>query len=191
MSLRFFISAVMSFALVACVRTAMQPAEPLEAGSNTPIPEGCEQTMNGLWHHQLEPRYRYEAIDDGGMLTLNVAVAPPRDAAFVPRRFRLDAGQTSRVPPSNAPMRVELARTPSGFVGHTFAPVMHPSGRTCEGLFPTTVISCDGGLLLKTQSFTTLGEACQMPPSATEPSSTTHFLMRSVPGGGDARGQTR
>lgn len=163
--------------IIACVRTTPQPPpEPAPPpGPVFVVPAGCLELLAGPWVHATDPAYRYEAEDDGGTLTLVVSRIHVVDAGFSPRRFRpvdggvdagsidagadLDAGQAPA-----SPVRVELQRTGNGFVGATLAPLVHPSGRVCEGRFPTTVLSCaDGGLLLETQSATALGDACQAP----------------------------
>jgi hypothetical protein len=151
------------------------------------VPEGCLDSLAGSWVHATDPGYRYEAEDDGGSLTLLVFHVPAVDAGFSPRRFRVDArvdggidagapdagtidlptsppGALLDAGPGPSSVRVELRRTANGFVGDTLAPLTHPSGRVCEGRFPTTLLSCaDGGMLLETQSATALGDACQAP----------------------------
>jgi hypothetical protein len=167
------------FLLAACVRTTPQPPPepPAPPRPAVMVPEGCLASLSGTWVHASDPGYRYEAEDDGGTLTLVVFHVPMLDAGFSPRRFRVDAGTdagtdagepTDAGPldagPAPSSVRVELQRTANGFVGATLAPLTHPSGRLCEGRFPTTLISCaDGGLLLETQSATALGDACQAP----------------------------
>jgi len=165
--------------VTACVRTTPQPPPepPPPPRPAFRVPEGCLGSLSGPWVHATDPGYRYEAEDDGGTLSLIVFHAPTVDAGFSPRHFRvvdagIDAGADAGEPdgggldagPEPSSVRVELQRTADGFVGATRAPLMHPSGRRCEGRFPTTVISCaDGGLLLETQSATALGDACQAP----------------------------
>ena len=163
-------------ALAACVRTTPQPLPepPPPPRPAFVVPEGCAGSLSGSWVHATDPGYRYEGDDDGGTLTLVVFHVPTVDAGFSPRRFRVDAGtdagfdagpdQPLDAGPEPSSARVELQRTAHGFLGATLAPLTHPSGRLCEGRFPTTVLSCaDGGLLLETQSATALGDACQAP----------------------------
>lgn len=160
--------------LAACVRTTPQPpAEPPPPPRPAfAVPPGCLAPLSGSWVHSTDPGYRYEAVDDGGTLTLVVTHVAIVDAGFSPHRFRVvDAGTDAGPEPQpdagaevRSPVRVELQRTANGFLGATLAPLTHPSGRVCEGRFPTAVISCaDGGLLLETQRATALGDACQAP----------------------------
>lgn len=192
--------------LVACVRTTPQP--PVQPPPIVPVqvPEGCLAALGGAWVHATDPSYRYVGEDDGGTLTLFVTHELVVDAGFSPRRFRtasltdagtndaglpdagdaglaVDAGSSDAgPPPAPAPTgrtRVELQRTPSGFVGATHALVTHPSGRQCEAKFATTVLSCaDGGLILETQSATALGDACQAPARPLEQLTLQHPLVR-------------
>ncbi len=156
--------------LTACVRTTPQPSPELPPPApRVVVPEGCLAVFAGSWVHATDPGYRYEGEDDGGLLTLIVTHVATADAGFSPRRFRavdagIDAGVSDAGLPTAFGARVELRRTERGFVGETIAPLTHPTGRTCEGHFPTTVLNClDGGLLLETQSATALGDACQAP----------------------------
>ncbi len=157
--------------LSACVRTTPQPSPELPPPARkVVVPPGCLEGFAGPWVHATDPGYRYQGEDDGGTLTLIVSHVATPDAGFSPRRFRavdagvVDAGVIDAGTPSISGGRVELERTERGFVGQTIAPLTHPTGRTCEGHFPTTVVSCaDGGLLLETQSATALGDACQAP----------------------------
>jgi hypothetical protein len=171
--------------LVACVRTTPQPPSAPPPPPPLQVPAGCLDSQAGPWVHATDQAFRYEAEDDGGTLTLAVFRQVVVDAGFVPRRFRdagvpgadagleLDAGTTAPT------ARVELQRTPGGFVGFTLAQVTHPAGRACEAKFPTTVLACgDGGLLIETQSATALGDACQAPASPLEQLTQQHPLVR-------------
>lgn len=160
--------------VTACVRTTPQPSPELPPPApRVVVPEGCLEGFAGPWVHATDPGYRYQGEDDGGTLTLIVSHVARPDAGFSPRRFRAvdagveaqaDAGVTDAGLLAAPGARVELRRTERGFVGETIAPLTHPTGRTCEGHFPTTVVNCaDGGLLLETQSATALGDACQTP----------------------------
>ncbi|MDP1826414.1 MAG: hypothetical protein Q8L48_24310 [Archangium sp.] len=174
--------------IAACVRTTPQPP-PEPSPPPAPVflvPPGCLAPLSGTWVHATNPAYRYEADDDGGTVTLVVSRQYVVDAGFSPRRFRqvdggvdagieVDAGQQAAA----SPVRVELQRTGNGFSGATLAPLIHPSGRVCEGRFPTTVLSCaDGGLLLETQSATALGDACQAPARPLGLLTQQHQLVR-------------
>ncbi|MGV3623227.1 MAG: hypothetical protein ACO1OB_20575 [Archangium sp.] len=76
-------------------------------------------------------------------------------------------------------IRVELTRTAKGFTGFTLAPLLHASGRTCEGRFATRVLSCaDGGLVLESEPSTSLGESCQSPAKPRGASPLQHQLKR-------------
>lgn len=182
---RFFILLVLG----ACVRTTPQPAPELPPPHPAVrVPAGCLDSLAGSWVHASDRSYRYEAEDDGGTLTLVVSHVLVPDAGFSPRRFRpvadagagLDAGaETDAGLVTPSPVRVELQRTPEGFVGATIAPLAHPTGRVCEGRFPTTVLSCaDGGLLLESQSATALGDACQAPARPLGLLTQQHQLVR-------------
>ncbi len=154
------------------------------------MPDGCLDSLAGPWVHALDPSYRYQAEDDGGTLTLLVTRQFIADAGFSPRRFRHDggapedAGRSEPVDagpePVRAPdIRVELQRTAGGFVGSTLATVTHPSGRSCEARFPTSILSCaDGGLLLETSAGTALGDACQAPARPQAVPRLQHPLIR-------------
>lgn len=180
--------------VAACVRTTPQPPPEPPPPPRPPVlvPPGCLGSLAGAWVHASAPGYRYEGEDDGGTLTLVVSRVVVVDAGFSPRRFRppdsagedagvgagapaaLDAGQEA-----TAAVRVELQRTDHGFVGATLAPLTHPSGRICEGRFPTAVLSCaDGGLLLETQSAIALGDACQAPALPLGVLTQKHQLVR-------------
>jgi hypothetical protein len=181
--------------IAACVRTTPQPmpepVSPSKAVVN--VPAGCLDSMAGVWVHATDPSYRYDAQDDGGTVTLIVSHVAVMDAGFSPRRFRVvdagldtdagapgaDAGAVSDAGTEPSAVRVELQRTERGFSGNTLAPLIHPTGRVCEGRFPTTVLSCaDGGLLLETQSATALGDACQAPARPLEQLTQKHQLVR-------------
>ena len=172
---------------VACVRTTPQPPPepPAPPALAVVVPAGCLDSLAGSWIHATDPAYRYEAQDDGGTLTLVVSHLLVVDAGFSPRRFRaLDGGVDAGAPLDAGPelesaVRVTLERTAHGFVGATLAPLTHPSGRLCEGRFPTTVLSCaDGGLLLETQRSTALGDACQAPARPLGLLTQQHQLVR-------------
>ncbi len=182
----------MVFLLGACVRTTPQPAAepPPPPPPAVLVPAGCLDSLAGSWIHASDRSYRYEAEDDGGTLTLVVSHVPVVDAGFSPRRFRplaeagVDGGVDAGLEPdaglvAPSPVRVELRRTANGFVGATVAPLTHPTGRVCEGRFPTTVLSCaDGGLLLESQSATALGDACQAPARPLGLVTQQHQLLR-------------
>lgn len=185
---------VFTFLMVGCVRTASQPLpEPPPPAPAIDVPPGCLDSFAGPWIHASDRSYRYLGEDDGGTLILFVSHVPlPVDAGFSPRRFRpLDAGVDAGSPavidagtpdagPAPSAVKVELQRTAQGFVGHTIAPLAHPTGRVCEARFPTTVLSCaDGGLLLETQSATALGDACQAPARPLGLITQKHQLIRS------------
>lgn len=99
----------------------------------------------------------------------------PEDAGAVAAEVNEpDAG-----PVFHPEIRVELTRTARGFNGFTIAPLLHPSGRTCDGRFATTVLSCaDAGLLIESQPATSLGEACQSPARPREAGPLQHRLVR-------------
>lgn len=192
--------------LVACVRGSPQaptetpPAEPIN------IPEGCVAPLDGTWVHATDPSFRYEADDDGGTLVLRATRSAKPDAGFTPRKFRrgpepvlLDASEAAQAfltrdggviedagtsEPLDAgvvyhpEIRVELTRTARGFTGFTMAPLIHPTGRVCEGRFVTTVISCGDGLVLESEPSTSLGESCQSPAKPRGASPIQHVLQR-------------
>ena len=173
--------------LAACVRGTPQPVpEKPPAPPPIVVPPGCLEPLGGSWIHAYDPTYRYEAEDDGGTLSMVVSHVAIVDAGFSPRRFRVvDAGVDAGPPlpvdagPEPSAVRVELRRTEHGFVGATVAPLSHPTGRTCEGHFPTQVLNCaDGGILLETQSATALGDACQAPARPLGLLTQKHQLVR-------------
>ena len=146
------------------------------------VPEGCLDNLSGHWVH-VDSSYQYDAVDDGGTLTLFAwhrftPDAGPRYRLFTKPRWgdggadQLDAG--SKVDdagfaqsPSSV---VTLIRSPSGFAGEAVAQVTHPVGRTCEAHWKTEVLSClDGGLRLRSQAEVPLGDVCQ-PPVNPQPS---------------------
>lgn len=194
--------------IVSCVRAT--PAPPPLEPTPVNVPEGCAASLAGPWVYAGDDAWRYAADDDGGTLVLRVTHTARADAGFVPRTFRKgpekvvlepaeaaqallrDAGVES--PDAGAPdagevvradVRVELTRTPQGFSGFTLAPVLHPSGRGCEGRFETKVLSCaDGGLVLQAAAATALGEECQSPPRPRPPEPLVHTLIRPAPDAG-------
>lgn len=96
------------------------------------------------------------------------------DAGIADAGFEPDAGQVYR-----PEIRVELTRSARGFTGFTLAPLLHASGRTCEGRFATRVVSCaDGGLVLESEPSTSLGESCQSPAKPRGASPLQHQLKR-------------
>ena len=170
------------------------------------MPEGCLESLAGPWRYAGDDAWQYDADDDGGTLVLHVTHRALPDAGFTPRKFRkgpekvvldpadaarallsdagtvefeADAGVADAGEVVRADIRVELTRSPQGFSGFTLAPVLHPSGRTCEGRFETKVLSCaDGGLVLQAAAATALGEECQSPPSPRPPEPLIHTLIR-------------
>lgn len=192
---------------VSCVR-ATPPAPTAPPPEPVRVPEGCLAPLAGPWRYAGDDAWQYSADDDGGTVVLHVTHTARADAGFTPRKFRkgpekmvldpadaarallsdagteevvdagaLDAGEVVR-----ADVRVELTRTPQGFAGFTLAPVLHPSGRTCEGRFETKVLSCaDGGLVLQAAAATALGEECQSPPNPRPPQPLIHTLIRPAP----------
>lgn len=121
---------------------------------------------------------------DGGTRGDAGASSDGGDASAPADAGTLDAGVRSVDEPDAGPailstVRVELVRTANGFTGFTLAALQHPSGRMCEGRFPTRVLSCaDGGLLLETQGATALGDACQAPARPFEQPLQQHPLVR-------------
>lgn len=193
--------------LVSCVR-ATPPAPIAPPPEPVRVPAGCLESLAGPWRSAVDEAWQYEADDDGGTLVLHVTRTARPDAGFTPRKFRkgpekvvldpadaarallsdagagedADAGAPDAGEVVRADIRVELTRTPQGFSGFTLAPVLHPSGRTCEGRFETKVLSCaDGGLVLEAASATALGEECQRPPSPRPPEPLIHTLIRPGP----------
>lgn len=193
--------------LGACVRGSPQtpaqtpPAEPVN------VPDGCLAPLGGQWVHAADPSYSYAAEDDGGTLLLRAVHVARPDAGFTPRKFRRgpepvlldpseaalallvrDAGQIDEVDAGLEPdagpvfrpeISVELTRSAHGFTGFTLAPLLHASGRTCEGRFATRVLSCaDGGLVLESEPSTSLGESCQSPAKPRGASPLQHRLER-------------
>ncbi len=191
----------------ACVRSSPQAPVEQQAAEPLNVPEGCLELLAGPWVHDADQTWRYDAEDDGGTLVLRVTRLAKPDAGFTPRKFRKtpepvlldapeaaqaflsrdggavvpepDAGVADAGPVYHPDIRVELTRSAGGFNGFTLAPLLHPSGRTCDGRFVTTVVSCaDGGLLIESQPATALGESCQSPAKPREPSPLQHRLIR-------------
>ncbi len=186
---------------VSCVRATPAPPPPVPDPVN--VPDGCLEPLSGPWRYAGDEAWQYSADDDGGTLVLHVTHTARADAGFVPRKFRkgpekvvlapgeaalmladagevvIDGGVADAGAVVHADIRVELQRTSHGFVGFTLAPVLHPSGRTCEGRFETTVLSCaDGGLVIQSAAATALGEECQSPPRPRPPEPLIHTLIR-------------
>lgn len=176
-----------------CLRNS-QPNEPAPTPRPpTNIPAGCEVSLTGAWVHSEDPSFRYLAADDGGTVVFTVTRLAAIDAGFVPRTFRRsdagvpdagapDAGAVDAGPAEEnaSPIHLELTRGEHGFEGLTIAPLIHPGGRTCEGRFPTRVLSCspDAGLLLETQGATALGDTCQAPARPQDVPLSQHTLIR-------------
>lgn len=141
--------------------------------------------MTGHYLH-ADATFQYDAIDDGGTLTLLVSHtftpdAGPRYRLFgTPRSdagMSLDAGQPP-VTPAPAAI-VTLQRTPAGFIGDAVASVPHPVGRTCEARWKTEVLSCtDAGITLRSQSEVALSDVCQPPVNPQPTLSLDHPLIR-------------
>ncbi len=215
--------------LCACARPERSPTPPTPPPPVN-VPAGCLGDLSGTWLHDEDPSWRYDAVDDGGTVTLVVSrVDLPVDAGFRPRRFRdagvgdagldagrgdagvADAGRTDAGPldagadagldatgreasaeagaadgsvgtdAGTAPssLTVRLTRTPAGFIGETSTSLPHPLGRVCEVHFKTEVLACtDGGLLLRTESATALGDSCEAPAKAQPVPMAEHHLHR-------------
>jgi hypothetical protein len=145
--MRNLVSAAALAALLGCAPKAV-PAAPAVPPPPPPvrIPAGCAADQSGTWLHQDDPSFRYLGRDDGGTLVLTM------------ERLRSDGGPSE---PSEA--RIQLERSPQGFVGVTRAPV-YANGRTCVAEFPTEVVGCeDGRLRLETVAKAAMDEACQLP----------------------------
>lgn len=193
--------------LGACVRGSPTPAETPPPAEPVNVPEGCLNSLGGDWVHATDQSYSYAADDDGGTLVLRAIHVARPDAGFTPRKFRrgpeavlLDASEAAQAflvrdagvveepdagfepdagPVYRPEIRVELTRSARGFTGFTMAPLLHASGRTCEGRFATRVLSCaDGGLVLESEPSTSLGESCQSPAKPRGASPLQHQLKR-------------
>ena len=188
------ISAVL---LCGCPKPPPPPPEVQAPPPPVVVPAGCLDDLSGQWAHQDAP-FQYDAIDDGGTLTLLVSrpFVPdggPRWRQFVkPRLISADGGASesaaARGPVDagapRAPVAVvTLQRTPGGFVGEAVAKLPHPIGRTCEAHWKTEVLSClDGGLTLRSQSEVALSDVCQPPVNPQPTLSLDHRLLRVAPG---------
>jgi hypothetical protein len=118
-----------------------------------------ERALDGGWP---------DAGGDGGSRAASADASVSADAAV-----SVDAG--------NAPtsLQVRLTRTPAGFLGETTTTLQHPLGRVCEVRFKTEVLACtDGGLLLRTESATALGDSCEAPAKAQPVPMAEHHLHR-------------
>jgi hypothetical protein len=187
----FVAALLVGIALTRCVTTSLQPTpEPSPPPPAVLVPAGCLELQGGTWLHAADQTWRYEAEDDGGTLTLIVHHRAVVDAGFSPRRFRkpdggVDAGLDAGTEDAGAPSdelptaRIELSRTDAGFVGATLTRFTHPTGRSCDVRFPTSVIACgDAGLTLETEESTALGDACQPPARPADVSRRQHHLRR-------------
>ncbi len=188
----FGVLALVTCALSACPRPLPGP-DPLPPPPPPPVvvPEGCLDDLSGHWRHD-EPSWQYDAVDDGGTLTMTVTRFFTPDAGPSWRKFGRprDGGPlTDAGPPSDAgtPLdvgprtvaTVTLNRTPRGFVGEANATVTHPVGRACPGRWKTEITSCrDGGLWLRSESEVALGEGCEPPANPQPPIALEHHLTR-------------
>ncbi len=166
---------------------ANAPARPTLEAAASKVPEGCLADLSGRWVHD-DSSWQYDALDDGGTLSLTVFHQLTPDAGPRWRQFTrpkdggtavgklLDAGLAVAASPAAF---VILNRTPAGFIGESVAMVAHPVGRTCEARFKTEVLSCgDGGLTLRSQSEIALGDICQAPANPQPTVSLEHHLVR-------------
>lgn len=143
--------------LSSCVRAPPTPvATPLPPPPPpVVVPAGCLDEQHGPFHHETDGRFRYEAIDDGGSLTLSVFFVPVVDAGRPTRRFSRDGGLPWLVPAPDAgasepdlsldagamPLaQLNLRRTPTGFWGAVSA------DGGCA--FPARVAACEPGALV-------------------------------------------
>ena len=166
---------------------ANAPPAPTPEVAAPKVPAGCLADLSGHWVHD-DSAWRYDAVDDGGTLSLTVFHQFTPDAGPRWRQFTrpkdggtavaklLDAGQAVSASPAAF---VILNRTSAGFIGESIAMVSHPVGRTCEARFKTEVLSCgDGGLTLRSQSEIALGDVCQAPANPQPTVSLEHHLVR-------------
>lgn len=159
------LAAVSCAALTACPgpHPPLRTEEPPSPPPPIRIPEGCEADQSGELVHAESPSFRYLATDDGGTLLLAL------------RRARGDAGPSE----PEAATRIELHRTPRGFVGTTHGTGLNAAGRACPVEFPTEVLACpDAGLVLRSAASASIGESCQPPDRPAPPAMVEHRLVR-------------
>ena len=123
--------------ILACPPKPPQMSRPdRNAPAPNQIPARCDADLSGTYAHGVDPSFRYQASDDGGTLLLTV------------ERIASDGGLTNTSSGTGA--RIQLLRTPHGFVGQTQAMVTLRSGQRCPIEFPTEMIACDdAGILLR------------------------------------------
>jgi hypothetical protein len=125
-----------------------RPADSSPGKAPFAIPPDCERSQTGRYHHGRDPRYRYEAVDDGVRLMLSVS-SPTG----------LQAG-------TSAPT-IELERTPHGFEGQTRATGFNGEQKPCPLTFPTAVTACDAkGITLETAHTALVDEHCRLLPDS-------------------------
>jgi hypothetical protein len=143
-------------ALAACLR--IPPPAPLPPPEPEPphIPPGCEADLSGAWVYAGRPGFRYRAEDDGGVLVLTLE--------------RPDGGGRARI---------EVSRTPAGFVGTVSAVGLLVDAGSCPVGFPTEVVGCTEGALEIHSALTAQVDArCQPPPDAGPAAVVLHLLIR-------------
>ncbi|MGI5862837.1 MAG: hypothetical protein ACOX6T_12370 [Myxococcales bacterium] len=106
------------------------------------IPEGCEINLSGRYRAKADRNYRYLIEDDGESLRASLQAA--------------DAG------PAPAP-RLELARTPEGFVGKVVTEALTAGGRRCPVHYEAQITACRAGeVVVRSQHALSIDESCRV-----------------------------
>jgi hypothetical protein len=145
----------------ACARQQKTPVK--QAGVEWKVPSGCEHNLSGRYAHAADPRFEYAVQDTGKKVTFEVLKRPAAGPL-------VDGGSP----------RIELERTPVGFVGQTLANGFNAARQTCSVQFATHLTACDSdGLTLETASTAAVDEACHPDPQrATTKQMDPHRLNR-------------
>lgn len=127
------------------------------------VPPGCLNNLSGEYVHAANAEYRYSAVDDGA-LTISVVRA---------------GTETPRGSDGGMPIKIQLARTAKGFLGHTQATGTLASGQTCPAEFLTEVVSCGKSeIVLRSVGEIFLDEACRTPQGGNPGAMREHRLVR-------------
>jgi hypothetical protein len=127
----------------ACLTGCPRPPPTKVAPPPIVVPEGCRANLAGDYVHATDPTWLYRGRDDGGTLLLEV-------------------GRASAAAPDGGAVRIELTRTPRGFVGSTFGEAFNSAGQRCPIAVPTELTACDdGGITLHTFDRLELDARCE------------------------------
>ena len=152
-SRRLFSLAVLLLLAGACERRTPEPDRgPIEPAGDAVvaavapepvrIPEGCAINLSGRYRAQADASFRYLIDDDGESLRATLQAT--------------DAG-------SGPAPRLELARTPEGFVGKVVAEALTAGGQRCPVHYEAQITACRAGeVVVRSQHAVSIDESCRV-----------------------------